>query len=222
MRTTAAARQFTDDPVTDPTLAAILDDARFAPSGSNRQGWHVVVVKDGATRQTLAALQQPVWNQYLAMTKRGETGFSAVKASDVDLDAAAAVHQPNPLLDALADTRAVIPALLVVTVDLRDLAIVDKDLARPSIVGGGSIYPFCHNILLAARSRGVAGVMTTVLARAEPDAARILGLPDNHAIAAAIYLGYPIRAVSKLSRKPVKAFTTIDRFDGPPLAFDGG
>ena len=54
MRTTFAAREFTDDPLPDDTLLSILDRARFAPSGGNRQGWHVVV-RDRATREALAA-----------------------------------------------------------------------------------------------------------------------------------------------------------------------
>ena len=53
MRTTFAARDFTDEPVADATLARILDNARFAPSGGNRQGWKVVVVRDEATRARL-------------------------------------------------------------------------------------------------------------------------------------------------------------------------
>ena len=35
MRTTFAVREFTDDPLPDPVLYRILDNARFAPSGGN-------------------------------------------------------------------------------------------------------------------------------------------------------------------------------------------
>ena len=42
MRTTFAARNFTDDPVPDTVIQRILENARFAPSGGNRQGWRVV------------------------------------------------------------------------------------------------------------------------------------------------------------------------------------
>ena len=38
MRSTPAVREFTDDPLPDDVLARILDNARFAPSGGNRQG----------------------------------------------------------------------------------------------------------------------------------------------------------------------------------------
>ena len=45
MRTTGAARRFTDDPLPDEVLERILDNARFAPSGGNRQGARVTSVE---------------------------------------------------------------------------------------------------------------------------------------------------------------------------------
>ena len=53
MRTTFAVREFTDDPLPDPVLYRILDNARFAPSGGNRQGTHIVAVRDAALRKRL-------------------------------------------------------------------------------------------------------------------------------------------------------------------------
>ena len=50
MRTTAAVREYTDDPLSDEVLERILDNARFAPSGGNRQGMRVIVVRDRQTR----------------------------------------------------------------------------------------------------------------------------------------------------------------------------
>ena len=47
IRTNGAVRSFTDEDVADATVFDILDDARFAPSGGNRQGWRVAIVKDG-------------------------------------------------------------------------------------------------------------------------------------------------------------------------------
>ena len=50
MRSTPAVREFTDDPLPDDVLARILDNARFAPTGGNRQGVRVVVLRDKDTR----------------------------------------------------------------------------------------------------------------------------------------------------------------------------
>ena len=46
MRTTFAAREFTGEPLPDRTLYRILDNARFAPSGGNRQALRIIVVRD--------------------------------------------------------------------------------------------------------------------------------------------------------------------------------
>src|SRR2546426_6987022 len=59
MRSTFAARDFTGDPLPNDTLFRILDNARFAPSGGNRQGWRGFVVCDRRTREALAALSAP-------------------------------------------------------------------------------------------------------------------------------------------------------------------
>ena len=94
---------------------------------------------------------------------------------------------------------------------------MDGVLHRPPLAGGASVYPFCWSILLSARSRGLGGVMTTFLSRAEPAAARELGLPAHHALAATIFLGVPEHQPTRLRRQPVEAFTTVDRFDGLPF-----
>jgi nitroreductase len=101
-----------------------------------------------------------------------------------------------------------------VAVELAQLAVTDNGLDRQSIVGGGSIYPFAHNIVLAARNLGLGGTMTTVLCRQEPAAKALLGIPDTWAIAALVVLGEPVHQVTKLRRRPVESFTVIDTFGG--------
>ncbi|MCL6623573.1 MAG: nitroreductase family protein, partial [Fimbriimonadales bacterium] len=66
LRSTFAAREFTDEPLPDATLFRILDHARFAPSGGNRQGWRVIVVRDPATRRAIADLTVPAARRYAA------------------------------------------------------------------------------------------------------------------------------------------------------------
>ncbi len=216
MRTTAACRDFTDAPVEAATLHRVLDRARFAPSGGNAQGWRVIVVDDRAKREQLAALCQPTWNVYMAMKAAGERPFQTVTPTKLDVDVAAQEHVPNPLLDVLPTA----PVVLVVVVDLTLVAAMDAELDRVGVIGGASVYPFCHNVLLSARNEGLGGVMTTFLGRAEADAQAVLGVPSDHAVAAMIVLGHPVKQVTKLGRKPVEAFTTMDAFDGD--AFSAG
>ena len=71
MRTTFAVREFTDDPLPDPVLYRILDNARFAPSGGNRQGTHVTVVRDATVRATARGAECPRRTTLLRSTGGG-------------------------------------------------------------------------------------------------------------------------------------------------------
>src|SRR5262249_29254284 len=129
---------------------------------------------------------------------------------DIDLDAARATPKPAAFVDDLDQ----VPALLVIGAHLPSLAVLDWGLPRQSIVGGGSVYPFVQDLLLAAREAGLGGVMTPFLCRQEEAARPVLGLPSDVGIAALVALGVPDRFPSKLTRRPVDEFTTVDRFDG--------
>ncbi len=211
MRTTFSCRSWTDEPVTDETVHEILELARFAPNGGNRQGWHVIVVKDRAIREQFVPLILPTTSVYLAQTQAGESPWNAVHPTSIDVEAVKQEMRPFPGVDEMLDA----PVVLVVTVDLGRVASFDKDLARVGVISGASIYPFVWNILLAARSRGLGGVLTTYLAGAEAEVQKLLGLPEHHAVAAMVPLGHPTKQLSKLKRLPVESFTTVDRFDGP-------
>ncbi len=215
VRTTFAAREFTDEPISDDVLYRILDHARFAPSGGNRQGWRVIIVRDPGSRRRLAELVRPTFRLYLAQVEAGESPWNTIVPSKVSPDDA----QRRPLHWPLLDEIEKLPALLVVAVDLSVVASFDRDLDRVGVISGASIYPFAWNILLAARNEGYGGVLTTFLAGREPEAQRELGLPEHFAVAAMLPLGRPVKQLTKLRRKAVEAFTTWDRFDGE--AFHG-
>lgn len=211
MRTTFSCREWTDQPVSDETLHAILDMARFAPNGGNRQGWRVIVVKDLAIRQAFIPLVKPATNVYVAQVAAGEAPWNTIVASSIDIETERDTDKPFPGLAEMVGA----PAVLVITVDLSVVASFDSGLDRVGVISGASIYPFAWNILLAARSFGVAGVLTTYLASCEKECQQLLGVPEHHAIAAMIPLGYPVKQLTKLRRKAVEEFTTIDRADGP-------
>ena len=221
MRTSGSVRAFRADEVSDAALVRILDSARFAPSGGNKQGWHVIVLKDPAIRGQIGALARMGWNEYAAMTAAGVRPFAADDTGrwpgpppGMDLAAESLRDRPWPFMDAIENS----PVLLVIAADLRVIAAVDTDLDRVGLAAGASVYPFAHNILLAAREEGLGGVLTTFLVRQEPAAQELLGLPKWMAITSMIALGVPEHQNSKLSRRPVSDFATVDRFDGPPLA----
>ena len=219
LRSTGAVREFTDAPVGDDVLARILDTARFAPSGANAQAWHVVVVKDPATRGRLRDLYLPGWRDYLAMSAAGLRPWAP--GNDPAAESAAVIAYAE-MADAAAGqgfaaTLDRVPVLLAVFADLTALAAVDRDLDRYSLAGGASVYPFVWSVLLASRAEGLSGVLTTMLIRQEDDVRRLLGAPDSWALAAVVALGYPVHPPRRLRRRPVGAFATVDRVDGAPL-----
>jgi nitroreductase len=214
MRTTFAAREFTDDPLSDATLIKILDEARFAPSGGNRQGWRVIAVRDRATRQALADLSLPAARRYVAQMRAGENPWNPVEPPRVDAAAIAATAVPAPLTQSLLRAAVV----LVICVDLRLVAATDQDLDRVGVVAGASIYPFAWSILLAARHEGYGGTITTLAIAEEPKMKALLGVPPHVAVAAVMPLGRPVRQLRKLKRKPVAEFAVRERWGGAPLA----
>jgi nitroreductase len=218
MRTTPASREFTDEPVPDGVVHELLEVARFAPSGGNRQAWRVIVLKDPGVRRRIRDLYVLSWREYMAHVNAGLVAFAPGddgrwSGPAVDLEEARATPTPMPFADHLDR----VPVLLLVLADLTALAVVDNGLDRQSIVGGASVYPFCHNILMAARDQDLGGVMTTALARQEPAVKDLLGIPDPYALAALLALGRPVDRPSRLRRTPVESFSTVDRFDGAPF-----
>jgi nitroreductase len=214
LRTTASVRDFLPEPVADDALARILDTARFAPSGGNRQGWHVVVVQDPAKRAALRDLYLPGWYEYLAMRAVGLTPWAPITDREKE---AAAVAAARPIDTGFAEHLDEVPVLLVLFADLRELAAVDRDLDRYTFCGGASVYPFAWNLLLAARAEGLAGVITTMPIREEAKVKALFDAPDELAVAAVIAMGKPVKQPTRLTRAPVESFATIDSVSGPPI-----
>ncbi|MGZ8735188.1 MAG: nitroreductase family protein [Acidimicrobiia bacterium] len=222
MRTAGAARQFTSEPVGDAVLHRILDHARFAPSGGNRQGWDVIVVRDPGIRTAVRDLCVLGWREYMAHVEQGLVPFAPTDdgrwtGPAVHLEAARAIERPAAFVDTL-DT---VPVMLIITARLDQLAVLDNGLDRQSIVGGGSIYPFVQNLVLAARNEGLGAAVTTFLVRQEPAARDLLHLPTGVAIASLVAMGHPVKQVTKLRRRPVEDFSHVDTYDGPPFTITG-
>ena len=220
LRTTGAVREFTDQPVDDATLWRVLDHARFAPSGGNRQGWRVVVVKDSRTKRALRDLYLPGWYEYLAQHQAGLVPWAPVNDRRAEQEA---IRQAPELArraaggGGMAEELDRAPALLLLLADLRVLAAADRDLGRYTFAGGASVYPFAWSILLAARLEGLGGVLTTMVVRREAEVRALVGAPDEVAVAGLLVLGHPRHQVRRLRRREVGELATLDRLDGPPL-----
>jgi nitroreductase len=213
MRTTAAVREFTGDPLPDEVLHRILDHARFAPSGGNRQGARIVVVRERATREALVALTEPGARRYTAQRIAGEVPWSPLEPTALSAEQIAATDVPQAFTAPLLQAAVV----LVVCVDLRLLAALDQDLDRIGLVGGASVYPLVWNILLAARNEGFGGTITTMAVAEEPAVKDLLGIPEPYAVACVVPMGKPVKQATRLTRIEVSELARLERWDGEAL-----
>ncbi len=204
IETTPTCRFYRPDPVPDDVLRRVLDAARWAPTGGNRQGVRFIVVRDPGRRRQLKAWYLPLWEQYVS------------RATSRD-------GAPMPRLLANADHFAhhldEVPVLIVVCAQLGDLMATDRHLDRLSLVGGASVYPAVQNLLLAARAEGLGTALTTLLCALEPQVKELLQIPDGIATAATVALGHPARGFPKrLARRPLEEFCFADAYGAPLFA----
>jgi nitroreductase len=211
MRCAPSTRNFTEEPVSRDVLERVLDNARYAPSGGNRQGWRVIVITNPDIRRRLRELYQEPWDAYMI-----KTGGRAA------LDAGEASGLPKGRLrmlggaDEYARSFDRVPVHLLLCVDVSALAITDEALDRPSVVGGASVYPFAQNILLGLRHEGLGAAFTTLLVPAEPEIRTLLSIPDEVVLAGHISVGHRSDPwPAQLSRKPVSEFAYGDRYGEP-------
>jgi nitroreductase len=109
-----------------------------------------------------------------------------------------------------------VPVHLVVCVQLDAVVITDAELDRPSVVGGASIYPFVHNVLLGLRREGLGASFTTLLVPAETQVRELLAIPEGVALAGHISVGHRADPWPKqLRRNPVSEFAFAERFGEP-------
>ncbi len=213
MRTTAAVREFTDDPLPDEVLHRILENARFAPSGGNRQGTRIIVVREQATREALVELTRPGARRYTAQRIAGEVPWNPVTPTSLSEEQIAATDVPRSFTEPVLRAAAV----LVVCVDLSQVAALDQDLDRIGLISGASVYPLVWNILLAARNEGFGGTITTMAVAEEPAIKELLGIPDPYAVACVVPMGKPVKQLTKLTRVEVADLARRESWNGEPF-----
>ena len=213
MRTTFSARDYTGEELPDALIYELIENARFAPSGGNRQGNRVIVVRDQTTRDALSTLSEPAAKRYVAQMKVGENPWNAWTATTVTAAEIEATRPAGLLINSFKNASVV----LVFVVDLRVVASMDQDLDRIGMISGASIYPFVWNVLMGARQAGFGGTITTLAAAREGDVQALLNIPAEFAVAAVVPLGKPVKQLTKLCRKSVEDIASHERFDGVPL-----
>src|SRR3954470_11034011 len=195
MRTPRAGRLRRPDPVDDETLLAVLDLATKAPTGSNRQGWEFVVVRDPDIKHALARLNRQAHSVYKRFARSQARG---------DLKAARMLAAVQWQADHFEDAPVIVVACLH---------------GRPGPLGMGraafygSIFPAVQNLLLAARAIGLGATLTTLPLWSRTQARRTLQLPARVTPCAVIPLGWPLRGgYGPNTRRPVREIVHLDHY----------
>jgi nitroreductase len=158
LTTTRAVRKRLDldRPVPSEIVQECLGLAIQAPTGSNRQGWHWVVVTDADKRAALADMYRAGFGPYMDRARPGSEGMTRVGESALWL----------------AERLEQVPVHVIPCIE---------DYTRGSAHAGvwASIYPAVWSFQLALRSRGLGSVLTTLHLPRAHDAAELLGIPDG-------------------------------------------
>jgi nitroreductase len=204
--TTRSIRRFTDEPVSDADLAAILFAASRAPNGSNRNAFRFLVLSDGPVAAEAKALLGGAFRQTWASMSKGD--YARLADADLTTPAGRAGRAMQQFVDGFERIPVVVLPCLV-------------RYRKPDPTEGASIYPACQNLLLAARARGLGGVLTMWHGAVEPQLRDVLGIPDGVAVAATIPIGHPEGSHGPVRRRPLTDVVYEDRWEqAAPWAVD--
>lgn len=202
LATTRAIRRYTDEPVDEKDLNTILWHASRAPSGSNRQAFRFVVLRDSAVavaaKELLGNAFRSGWQSKI-QHDRYEEGSGRDPRSPKARQAAAM----QSYVDHFEDTPVVV---LVCLIRHRE----------PNPYEGASVYPACQNLLLAARALGYGGVLTMWHHAVEKELRSLLEIPDGVALSACITLGRPQGAHGPVRRRPLEELVYEDTWQRSP------
>jgi nitroreductase len=203
--TTRAMRRFTDEPVSEEDVRACLRAAVQAPSGGNIQPYQFLVVTDPASRYAIGEVYLRAWERYAPAV--------AAITPPAREEQAARRHARNvEASDELARSMGNVPVLILVL--MPKISMVVTDDAGPMDVGPtyASVYPAVENLILAARSRGLGTVLTTVYRVYEDEVRAICGIPDRYEIVALLPLGHPRGRWGVAARRSAESLTSWNRF----------
>jgi nitroreductase len=196
--TTRAIRRYRPEPIPDDDLATILFSASRAPTGSNRQHFRFLVLRDGPGARAAKALLGASFRAGWA-AKRTADGYDAGSGAVDDSPKARQARAMEHFVDHFEQTPVVVLACL--------------RRRHGGLMDGASIYPACQNLLLAARALGYGGVLTGWHTMVEPELRELLDIPDDHEIAATIPLGRPMGGHGPVRRRPLGELVFDDRWD---------
>ncbi|MEO8957042.1 MAG: nitroreductase family protein [Ktedonobacteraceae bacterium] len=186
LSTTRSVRKRLDfsRPVEAEIIRECIELAVQAPTGSNTQGWHFVVVTDAEKRKALGDIYRRGYTLYRQQQTEGKV---AIKRSEHIAEAT--IDKVRSSSQYLADHMHEVPVLMLPCIHGR----VEGLPTLPQASIWGSILPATWSFMLAARARGLGTTWTTLHLTFEQEAAEVLGIPyDKITQAALIPVAYTL------------------------------
>jgi nitroreductase len=207
LTSTRSIRRYRQEPVPPQALRAILFAATRAPSGSNRQPFRFIVLRDGPkarqAKHLIGTAARAAWG-----TKRDSDSYDRGSGRDVDSPKARMARTMQRYVDEFERVPVLVLPCLV-------------RYREATAFEGASVFPACQNLLLAARALGYGGALTGWHAAAEADLRELLSVPDNVFMAATITLGKPEGHHGAVRRRPIGELVYEETWEAPaPWAID--
>jgi nitroreductase len=201
LRTRRSIRAFTDEPVSDEDVQKVLEAARWAPSGANSQPWEFIVIRDQATKDTMA-----VWARNMQ-----EMVHEAEMTRPEELRWASAAR---PVSDPVFKTS---PVLVLVVGDPRVNAsfplLTYVERYEENLISALSAA-FSY-MTLAATALGLGSHWASQVAATYPSAMirDLLGIPEGYRIYDMLGLGHPAMEPKPRRVRDLDAMTHLERYD---------
>ena len=180
-----AIRRFKPDSIPDEDLHAALEAATKAPNGSNLQPWRFMVIRDADLKERFGKLYHEAW-----WAKRRDQGIFPK-----DIPAGKGTIQSARRL---AGEIAQAPVIVLVCATSGDVGSMT------------SVIPAAQNLLLAARSQGIGGVLTTLHPDVDDRVHELFNMPKDSQVVYCIPLGYPKGRFGPTQRKPLSEVVAYD------------
>jgi nitroreductase len=203
--TTRAMRRFTDEPVDEEDIRAVLRAAVQAPSGGNIQPYQFLVVTDPDLRAAIGELYLRAWERYAP-------AVAAVTPPARDEAAQASWDRNVKASDDLARSLGRVPVLVLVLMPKIAMTVTDDEGEMDVGPTYASVYPAVQNLVLAARARGLGTVLTTVYRIHEDELRALCGIPDRYEVVGLLPLGHPTGRWGVAPRRPAESLTSWNRF----------
>jgi nitroreductase len=203
LTTTRSVRKRLDltRPVPMELVRECLEIALQAPSGSNRQGWHWIVVTDAERRAAIGELYRRAVEAYL------DSPGAAGKLFADQADRSAVQRRVGSSVRYLGERMGEVPVLVIPCLWAAKL-----DAGNQAGVWG-SILPAAWSYMLAARARGLGTAWTTLHLSYEAEVAQVLGLPPEVRQGALIPTAFSIGTEFKRApRQPLDEVLHVDHW----------